>query len=101
MISKPQPSESKTELYESFNEKYRIQQCNLNFKQALSIRRKAVDVESEEEERWKEVIKESVFSGLRNQARKLGASKKKRTPADVIARFRLYDTPVSVEFTNS
>ncbi|MCJ1326878.1 hypothetical protein MMC10_003544 [Thelotrema lepadinum] len=88
VIPERQPSESSKELYERFNERYNVQQCISNFKLAWSIKERASNIESKDEERWKELIKEAVFCRLRNQARKFEGSREKRKPADAIERYR-------------
>ena len=101
VIPERQPSESSKELYERFNERYNVQQCISNFKLAWSIKERASNIESKDEERWKELIKEAVFCRLRNQARKFEGSREKRKPADAIERYRLYDHSAATKLNDS
>jgi hypothetical protein len=73
-----------------YESRYNTKRCEANFGLALEIKRIVWNINSEDEDRWIEVIK-CVFGRLIDVARKAEDNSLRRTAADVIGRYRVYE----------
>jgi hypothetical protein len=78
--------------YKGFADRYDIRRCEVNFDLASVIKRAADNIQSEDEQRWSEVIKGCVFKRLIAQTRKGEGATYKRRAGNVLKRFRAYIT---------
>jgi hypothetical protein len=62
--------------------------CDANFGLAMEIRRVASSIQSEDEDRWIEVV-QCVFKRLTDVARQAECDNFSRTAADVVGRYRV------------
>lgn len=75
---------------QDYESRYNITRCEANFGLALEIKKTVRNIISEDEDRWIEVIK-CVFRRLTDVARKAEDNSLRRTAADVVGRYRVYE----------
>ena len=77
-----------------YESRYNITRCEANFGLALKIKKIARNINSEDEDRWIEAV-QCVFKRLRDVAREAECDSPRRTAADVIGRYRVYEYCIS------
>ncbi|KAF2676867.1 hypothetical protein K458DRAFT_424366 [Lentithecium fluviatile CBS 122367] len=87
IIPQKQPSEDSRRLT-AFVERYDLETCNQRFNLALDIKQRACAIESEDEQRWSEILEQLVFGRYIQQARRQEWVLTKQTAAGVLQRFR-------------
>jgi hypothetical protein len=86
-VEPPSPqAHSQTKL--EYENRYKITRCDANFGLAMEIRRVASSIQSEDEDRWIEVV-QCVFKRLTDVARQAECDNFSRTAADVVGRYRV------------
>lgn len=78
-----------------YESRYNITRCEANFGLALEIKKTARNINSEDEDRWIEAV-QCVFQRLRAVAREAEYDGLRRTAADVIGRYRVYEYSTSL-----
>ncbi|KAF2704367.1 hypothetical protein K504DRAFT_538329 [Pleomassaria siparia CBS 279.74] len=88
VIQEAQPNPKRSAAFKAFQSRYDIPCCDRYYHSALQIKKEAGNVASEDETRWTEIIKHSVFAELLAKAREL-EKKSRYTAADALTRFRV------------
>jgi hypothetical protein len=89
VIQEAQPRSERSAALKAFRSRYDIPCCDRYYHSALQIAEDASNIASEDETRWTEVIKHSVFADLRTKAREL-EKKSVYTAREALGRFRVY-----------